>query len=56
MYVSDPGRSTFESWGTMERADQPGVINAAGGATTMWVDFPNQKSKTMPDWLRQMVS
>ena len=33
-----------------------GVINAAGGATTMWVDFPNQKSKTMPDWLRQIVS
>ena len=56
MYVSDPARSTFESWGTMERTDQPGVISAAGGATTMWVDFPNQKSKTMPDWLRQVVS
>ena len=52
MYVSDPGRSTFESWGTMERAVNPGVICAAGGATTIWVNFPAQKSAPLPDWLR----
>jgi acyl-CoA thioester hydrolase len=52
MYVSDPGRSTFESWGTMERADLPGVVHAAGGATTVWVDFPAQKSAPLPDWMR----
>jgi acyl-CoA thioester hydrolase len=52
MYVSDPARSTFESWGTMERADAPGVICAAGGATTMWVNFPAQKSAPLPDWIR----
>ena len=56
MYVSDPGRTTFETWCTMERADQPGVISAAGGATTIWVDFPSQKAKTLPDWLRARVS
>ena len=56
MYVSDPGRTTFESWGTMERADQPGVIYAAGGATTIWVDFPSQKATTLPDWMRAIVS
>jgi acyl-CoA thioester hydrolase len=56
MYVSDPGRTTFESWGTMERVDQPGVIFAAGGATTIWVDFPKQKSKALPDWMRALVS
>ena len=55
MYVSDPARSTFESWGTMERADQPGPIYAAGGATTIWVDFKAQKSAPMPDWLRRIV-
>jgi acyl-CoA thioester hydrolase len=32
------------------------VICAAGGATTIWVDFPLQKAKTLPDWLRQVVS
>ncbi len=56
LYVSDPGRTTFESWGTMERAEAPGVIHAAGGATIIWVDFPKQKSKDLPDWLRQIVS
>jgi acyl-CoA thioester hydrolase len=56
MYVSDPGRTTFESWGTMERVDQPGVIYAAGGATTIWVDFPKQKSKALPEWMRALVS
>ena len=56
MYVSDPGRTTFESWATMERADEPGVIYAAGGATTIWVDFSIQKSATLPDWLRAIVT
>lgn len=55
MYVSDPGRTTFESWATMERVDQPGVISAAGGATTIWVDFPTQKAAALPDWMRQIV-
>jgi len=56
MYVSDPGRTTFESWGTMERVDQPGVIYAAGGATTIWVNFPEQKAKDLPDWMRAIVA
>jgi len=56
MYASDPGRTTFETWGTMERADQPGMIYAAGGATTIWVDFPNQKAVDLPDWMRAIVT
>ena len=55
MYTSDPGRSSFESWATMERADSPGVIHAAGGATTVWVDYQAQKSRPLPDWLRRSV-
>ena len=56
MYASDPARTTFETWATMERTDQPGVIYAAGGATTIWVDFPNQKAAALPDWLREKVT
>ncbi len=56
MYVSDPGRATFESWATLERSDEPGVLYAAGGATTIWVDFPTQKSKSLPDWMRTIVT
>ena len=55
MYVSDPGRTTFESWGTMERSDQPGVIDAAGGATMIWVDFISNKAAPLPPWLREIV-
>ena len=56
MYASDPGRTTFETWGTMERADQPGVIYAAGGATLIWVDFPKQKAVDLPAWLRELAT
>ena len=55
MYASDPGRTSFETWGTMERADQPGVICAAGGSTTVWVDSRAQKSVPLPDWLRKII-
>jgi acyl-CoA thioester hydrolase len=34
----------------------PGVVYAAGGATTIWVDFPSQKALTLPDWVRALVS
>ena len=56
LYVSDPGRTTFDSWCTMERTDQPGVVCAEGGATTIWVDFPQQKAETLPDWMRALVT
>ncbi len=56
MYASNPGRTTFESWATMEAAANPGVIHAAGGATTIWVDFPKQKAVTLLDWVRALVS
>jgi acyl-CoA thioester hydrolase len=56
MYASDPGSSSFETWVTMEREDSPGLLHAAGGATTVWVDYKAQKSRPLPDWLRALVS
>jgi acyl-CoA thioester hydrolase len=56
MYVSDPGRTTFESWCTLSRSDDPSVIYAEGGATTIWVDFPSQKAVALPEWMRAIVS
>lgn len=56
MYVSDPARSTFESWCTLARSDAPGQIYAEGGATTVWVDFPKQKAAALPDWLRAQLT
>jgi len=54
-YVANPGRSSFDTFITLERADEPGVLYAAGGATTVWVDFPQQKSVPLPDWLRAAI-
>lgn len=56
MYVSDPGRSSFESWATISRADDPDTVYASGGATTVWVDFPKQKSVPLPQWIREIVT
>ena len=55
-FVSHLGRSSFDTWATMERTDQPGVVCATGGATVVWVNFPAQKSAPLPDWLRQRLS
>jgi acyl-CoA thioester hydrolase len=54
-YVANPGRSSFETYITLERTDHPGVIYAEGGARTVWTDFKAQKSAPLPDWLRQLV-
>ncbi|MGB3071156.1 MAG: thioesterase family protein [Ottowia sp.] len=55
MYVSDLRRTTFESWLTMESVLEPGVIRAAGGATTIWVNFAQQKAVTLPDHMRAII-
>ncbi len=54
-YVANPGRSSFETYVTLERCDDPGVLYAAGGARTVWVDFRKQKSMPLPDWLREQL-
>ncbi len=52
VYVAKPGRSSFESYHTLERTDEPGVICAEGGAKVVWADYPAKKSVPLPDWLR----
>jgi acyl-CoA thioester hydrolase len=52
-YVANPGRTSFDVYITLERTDEPGVLYATGGATTVWIDFPRQKSVPLPDWLRK---
>jgi len=55
-YVANPGRSSFDTYATMEPTHAPGEIYASGGATMVWVDFPKQKSMPLPQWLRDLVS
>jgi acyl-CoA thioester hydrolase len=55
-YVANPGRSTFDTFVTLARTEEPGVICAEGGATTVWIDFKAQKSVPLPDDIRARVS
>ena len=55
-YVADPGRTSFNTFITLERTDNPGLIYASGGAKTVWVNFPQQKSVPLPEWLRKLVA
>ena len=52
MFVANPGRSSFETYHTIERVDEPGVVYAEGGARTVWTDYAAKKSAPMPDWFR----
>jgi len=54
-YVANPGRSSFDTFITLERTDEPGVVYANGGATTVWLDFPAKKTVPMPQWLREVL-
>jgi acyl-CoA thioester hydrolase len=55
-YVANAGRSSFDTFITLERTDAPGMIYASGGAKTVWVSFPQQKSVPLPDSVRRIVA
>ena len=54
-YVAHPGRSSFDTFITLERTDAPGVIYASGGAKTVWINFPQQKSVALPESVRRLI-
>jgi acyl-CoA thioester hydrolase len=55
-YVANPGRSSFDTFVTLERSDAPGLLVATGGATVVWVDIPQGKSVPLPERLRQLLT
>lgn len=54
-YVGAVGRSSFDVYLTLARAEEPEVICASGGATTVWVNLAQEKAVPLPDWLRQIL-
>ncbi len=52
MYVANPGRSSFETYHTIERTDEPGVVYAEGGAKTVWSHYERKVAQPLPDWFR----
>ena len=55
-YTGAVGRSSFETYVTMERTDAPGRIDASGGAKVVWTDFPKQKSMPLPEGMRALLA
>ena len=47
-----PGSKSLDTYFTLAMSDTPDVINANGGATLVWLDFPNKKTVPLPDDLR----
>ena len=54
-FVANAGRSSFDTFITLERIDEPGVVYATGGAKTVWIDFPNQRSVPLPEAVRTLI-
>jgi acyl-CoA thioester hydrolase len=56
MFVANPGRSSFESYHTIVRSDEPDVVYAEGGAQVVWTDYAQRRSAPMPDWFRALLT
>ncbi len=55
-FVANPGRTSFDSYFTLERTDEPGVVYADGGATVVWTDARIRKSVPLPDEVRALLA
>ncbi len=55
-FVANPGRTSLDTYVTVERTDEPGALYAEGGAKMVWTDYAARKSKPLPDWFRAIVS
>jgi acyl-CoA thioester hydrolase len=54
-FVAEVGRTSYDTYVTLERTDRPGEVYASGGAKTVWTDFQAQQSRPIPDWLRKIL-
>jgi acyl-CoA thioester hydrolase len=55
-YVRNPGRSSFDTYITLSRTDDPAVLYAEGGSKTVWTDFKAHKSVPLPDWMQALLA
>lgn len=55
-FAGQPGRSSFETYVEMRRADQPDLLVAEGGAKIVWVDYAMEKSVPLPQALRELIA
>ena len=51
-YVGPIGRSSFDVYHELSRADDTATVYANGGETVVWIDIERQKSQSLPAALR----
>ena len=54
LYVAHPGRTSIDTFVTIEKQDEPGVIYAEGGATLVWVSMTDGRPLPLPGFLRAL--
>lgn len=54
LYVADPGRTSLDTFVTIERTDEPGVVHAAGGATLVWINQATGRPTALPEAFRAL--
>ena len=54
LYVANPGRTSIDTFVTIELAHEPGVVYAAGGATLVWVSMKDGRPLPLPSFLRAL--
>lgn len=56
MYAGAPGRSSVETTYEIRRIDQPEILYADGSAKIVWVNFEQEKSVSLPEALRTILT
>lgn len=54
LYVASPGRTSIDTYVTIERTDEPGELYAAGGATMVWVSSEGGRPVPLPEPMRTL--
>ena len=56
LYVAQPGRTSIDTYASVERADEPGFTYAAGGATLVWVNQSSGRPAQLPEAFRALAA
>src|SRR3990167_5345548 len=54
LYVGSPGRTSIDTYVTIEREDEPGAPYAAGGATLVWMSMKDGRPLPLPAPIRAL--
>jgi acyl-CoA thioester hydrolase len=54
VFVANPGRTSIDTFMTIERTDAPGDVCAQGGATLVWISHQDGRPRPLPAFLQKL--